>query len=292
MNLRDLEYLVAVADQGHFGRAAEACNISQPTLSMQIKKLETNLNVQVFERGNKSVRVTRIGELILIHARAALREAKEIRRIARSHQDPWSTELTLGIFPTLAPYLLPRIVPEIMKTYPNLKLRLVEDRTPNLIERLSNGDLDMAILALPVAGDHLMSKKLFTENFELAVPNKDPLASRTSVSQLDLANRSVMLLEDGHCLRDQALEICTLVGGRENQEFRGTSLETLRQMVSAGMGVTIMPELAVQPTSGITYVPFADNPAPSRTIGLTWRKDSGEDVRAEKIGGIIAAEAE
>lgn len=287
MNLRDYEYLVAVAEHGHFGRAAAACNVSQPTLSMQIRKLEEFLQIQIFERSNKSVRITRTGELILAHARAALREANEIRRIARHVQDPWTTELVLGIFPTLAPYLLPRIVPEIMKKYPGLKLHLVEDKTPNLLDQLKEGELDMALLALPLHDERFESRHLFEEDFYLAVPKTATLAAIRSIKQTQLAEQKLLLLEDGHCLRDQALEVCSLVGAAENQEFRATSLETLRHMVAAGMGITIMPELAATPTEGITYIPFA-KPVPTRTIGLVWRKDSSETMRVEGLSQIIS----
>lgn len=281
MNLRDLQYLTAVADLRHFGQAAARCNISQPTLSMQLKKLEETLGVQLFERNNKQVMVTPIGEEIAQHARHILREAQEIKEIAKTAQDPLAGEFRLGAFPTLAPYFLPLAVPAIRKKLPKLKLLLLEEKTEALLERLKAGTLDAALLALPIEKDGLETTLLFNDQFLLAVPLNHPLAKRKTILQNDIAHERLLLLEDGHCLRSQALEFCHMAGAEE-QEFRATSLETLRQMVAAGSGITLMPRMSMRKGDGIVYIPFAGN-APSRSIGLVWRKTSPRKPCIEAI---------
>lgn len=277
MNIRDLQYLAAVAENRHFGRAAEACNVSQPTLSMQLKKLEEYLGVQLFDRSRRRVAVTPAGEKVLRHARVILREVEEIREVARAAQDPLSGELRLGAFPTLAPYLLPRVVPEISKQLPNIRLLLVEEKTDDLIEMLEQGTLDAALLALPVGDDGLETAPLFEDRFLLAVPPGHHFAKKKSIKSEELADERLLLLEDGHCLRDQALDVCQMTGAAEQQDFRATSLETLRQMVASGVGITLIPELAKQDTDGIVYIPFK-NPPPSRTIGLVWRPGAAREA--------------
>ena len=273
MNLRDLQYLTAVADHEHFGKAARACNTSQPTLSMQLKKLEETLGVQLFERTNRQVMITPVGEEIAQRARRILREAEEIKAVAKTAQDPYAGEFRLGAFPTLAPYFLPQAVPAIRKKLPKLKLLLIEEKTESLVERLRAGTLDAALLALPVHEDALETMHLFDDAFLLAVPRGHPLAKRNTIRQSDIADERLLLLEDGHCLRAQALEVCSMTGASENQEFRATSLETLRYMVASGVGITLIPEMAMKKGDGIAYIPFA-RPAPSRSIGLAWRKSS------------------
>lgn len=277
MNIRDLQYLAAVAENRHFGRAAEACNVSQPTLSMQLKKLEEYLGVQLFDRSRRRVAVTPAGEKVLRHARVILREVEEIREVARAAQDPLSGELRLGAFPTLAPYLLPRVVPEISKQLPNIRLLLVEEKTDDLIEMLEQGTLDAALLALPVGDDGLETAPLFEDRFLLAVPPGHHFAKKKSIKSAELADERLLLLEDGHCLRDQALDVCQMTGAAEQQDFRATSLETLRQMVASGVGITLIPELAKQDADGIVYIPFK-NPPPSRTIGLVWRPGAAREA--------------
>jgi LysR family hydrogen peroxide-inducible transcriptional activator len=272
MNLRDLQYLAAVADHRHFGKAAQACNTSQPTLSMQLKKLEETLGVQLFERTSKHVMVTPIGEDIAERAQRILREAEGIKEAAKTAQDPYAGEFRLGAFPTLAPYFLPQAVPAISKKLPKLKLLLVEEKTEALLEGIKAGTLDAALLALPIEEDGLETAALFDDQFLLAVPRYHALAKRKTIRQSDLADERLLLLEDGHCLRAQALEVCHMTGAGE-QEFRATSLETLRHMVAAGSGITLIPKMAMQKGDGIVYIPFA-KPAPSRTIGLVWRKTS------------------
>jgi len=273
MNLRDLHYLVTVADTRHYGKAAEQCHVSQPTLSMQLKKLEETLGVQLFERTNKKVMITPVGEHIAERARKILQDAEAIKTIANMSQDPYAGEFRLGAFPTLAPYFLPLAVPAIRKKLPKLKLLLVEEKTESLVERLKAGTLDAALLALPLQEDGLETMPLFDDRFLLAVSRNHPLAKRKTIRQSDIMGERLLLLEDGHCLRAQALEVCSMTGASENQEFRATSLETLRHMVASGVGITLIPKMAMQKSDGIVYIPFA-KPAPLRTIGLVWRKTS------------------
>ncbi len=283
MNLRDLQYLIAVADLRNFSQAANQCCVSQPTLSNQIRKLEETLGVVVFERSNKRVMPTETGEQIISLARRVLREVDAMHDVAQSAQDPLAGKFRLGAFPTLSTYIFPSLVPKITAAMPQLRLVLVEEKTQTLLDRLKRGELDAALLALPVYDDQLVVRALFDDEFFLAVPPLHPLAKKKQAEQTDLSNSKLLLLEEGHCLRDQALEVCHRVGMEEEQDFRATSLETLRQMVKAGSGITFMPNIAIQPDeTGICYVPFK-KPAPYRTIGLVWRKTSARMAVIEKL---------
>ncbi len=277
MNLRDLQYLVALADHKHFGRAAAASFVSQPTLSTQIRKLEEELGVALVERTPRRVLLTEVGREIVARAREVLNETEQIRAIARRTRDPESGTVRLGIFPTLGPYLLPHVLGTLRERFPKLELLLVEEKTAEVLARLREGRLDAGILALPVHDDTLHAEFLFEEPFLLAVPEAHPLASRPALKLGDLENQHLLLLEDGHCLRDQALEVCHMSGADEKQGFRATSLETLRQMVAANVGVTLLPVLAVQPpvahTDNVHLTPFRGH-APSRRIAMFWRKSS------------------
>lgn len=277
MNLRDLRYLVALAEHKHFGKAADASFVSQPTLSTQIRKLEEELDVSLVERTPRKILLTEVGREIAQRARHVLDEVEQIRAIARRTKDPESGSLRLGIFPTLGPYLLPHVVPGLRQRFPRLELLLTEEKTEILLARLREGRLDAALLALPLHDDQLHAEVLFDEPFVLAVPIQHWLAKRTSLSIDDLASESLLLLEDGHCLRDQALDVCQLAGANERDGFRATSLETLRQMVAANVGVTLLPALAVRPpvaqSDAIHLLPFREHP-PSRRIALVWRKSS------------------
>ncbi|MDO5628378.1 MAG: LysR substrate-binding domain-containing protein [Mobilicoccus sp.] len=275
MNLRDLEYLVALAEHRHFGRAAAACYVSQPTLSTQVKKLETELGTPLIERGARGVLLTLAGEQVLERARSVLAGADDIRTIARRATDPRAGTLRLGVFPTLAPYLLPHVVPVLRRRLPDLRLLLVEEKTSALTEALHAGSIDAAVLAEPV-DDTVEKEPLFREHFVLAAPTGHDLARATGPIGTDaLSSADVLLLTEGHCMRDQALKVCTLVGATERDGFRATSLETLRHMVAAGAGVTLLPQLAVTPPvpayDGIVLRPFAD-PAPYRDLSLVWRR--------------------
>ena len=278
MNLRDLSYLVAVAEHRHFGRAAEACFVSQPTLSTQIKKLERELGVELVERNPRQITLTAAGEQVAERARVILQETDNIRGIAHRAQDPESGDLRLGLFPTLAPYLLPHVVQPVHVRFPKLELLLVEEKTEVLLDQLREGRLDAAVLSLPIDDALLHEELLFEEDFLLAVPDDHRLAAATEPVPVGvLADENILLLGEGHCFRDQALAVCRMAGVAERTGFRATSLETLRQMVTAGVGVTLLPALAVQPpvpaSEHLVLKRFAP-PVPSRVIALYWRRTS------------------
>jgi LysR family hydrogen peroxide-inducible transcriptional activator len=277
MNLRDLRYLVALAEHKHFGRAADASFVSQPTLSTQIKKLEDELDVALVERTPRKILLTEVGREIAARARHVLDEVDQIKAIARRTKDPESGRLRLGIFPTLGPYLLPHVVPGLRARFPRLELLLIEEKSEILLQRLREGRLDATLLALPLHDDQLHADVLFDEPFLLAVPTLHRLSRRKALSLEDLESESLLLLEDGHCLRDQALDVCRLAGANERDGFRATSLETLRQMVAANVGITLLPLLSVRPpvvqSEAIHVLPFRGE-APSRRIALVWRKSS------------------
>ena len=288
MNLRDLRYLVALADERHFGRAAERCFVSQPTLSAQIRKLEEYLGTPLVERQPRRVTLTETGLKIVERARRLLHEADAIVEIAKTDRDPLAGALKLALIPTVGPYLLPHIAGPLRRALPRLKLMLYEYQTAPLLERLRDGDIDLGILALPIPVDGLETATLYDEPFTLAVPANHELAERDRVKVDDLRGETLLLLEDGHCLRDQALEVCSRVRVNQDQDYRATSLETLRQMVAAGHGITLLPELAaatpVGTARGLKIKPFA-KPAPVRAIGAVWRKST---TRGKAIEAVIA----
>ena len=277
MNLRDLKYLVALADLRHFGKAADACFVSQPTLSTQIRKLEEELGVTLVERAPRKVMLTAAGQDVVQRARRIIADVDEMKEAARRSKDPEAGSLRLGVFPTLGPYLLPHVVPQLRKRFPQLELLLVEEKSDVLIQRLREGKLDAALLALPIHDDQLHAEFLFEEPFVLAVPENHPLSRRDALTLDELAEQRLLLLEDGHCLREQALDVCRLSGAHERTEFRATSLETLRQMVAANVGVTLLPTLAIKPpvarSDNIHLLRFADS-HPSRSIAMVWRRSS------------------
>lgn len=287
MNLRDLQYLVTVAELRHFGKAAERCHVSQPTLSMQIRKLEDYLGVEIFERTGRRVMVTTAGEQIVERAQVLLRDYEELQLTAKRLKDPSAGQYRLGAFPTLAPYLLPRIVPAIHAAYPHLRLLLVEEKTELLLGRLRRGQLDLALLALPVIGEDLEWCTLFDEPFHLAVSEHHPLANRRSVCGADLDAHPLLLLDEGHCLREQALEFCKLNAVEESREFRATSLATLMQMVSTDLGITLVPEMATHDAPrSLRFIAF-EAPAPHRSIGLVWRRGAGQRGFFELLAALI-----
>ncbi|MBN8728073.1 MAG: LysR family transcriptional regulator [Xanthomonadales bacterium] len=277
MNLRDLEYLVTLAEHRHFGRAAAASHVSQPTLSMQVRKLEEELGVALVERAPRKVLLTDAGREIVQRAREVMNEIEQIKAIARRTIDPESGSVRLGIFPTLGPYLLPHVVPRVRERFPRLELLLVEEKTEVVLKQLREGRLDAGILALPLHEPQLHQEFLFEEPFVLAVPEGHPLGRRKSLQLEDLSDQTLLLLEDGHCLRDQALEVCQLAGAGERTGFRATSLETLRQMVAAHVGITLLPVLATKPpiaaSDDIELIAFR-GAAPSRRIAMAWRRSS------------------
>ena len=274
MNLRDLHYLTMVAETGHFTKAAELCFVSQPTLSAQIKKLEDSLGIPLFERDNKHVRITKAGAEIVTLAKEILSKKKDIEDLAKTYQNPYAGSFVLGAFPTLAPFLFPKIAPDLQTQYPDMKLFLLEDKSPNLIEKCENGDIDLALLADPVVSDKLSSAPLFKEAFYVATSHQNPISQKKSISINDLRDENLLLLEEGHCLSDQALDVCTWVPKNQNTSFRATSIETLRQMVAISMGVTLMPEGAIKTGDhNIKYTPIHPK-TPYRHISLYWRKTS------------------
>ena len=286
MNLRDLRYFVALADTRHFGKAAERSFVSQPTLSAQIKKLETYLGVQLLERQPRKVTLTETGAKILPLARRILQESDEIVSLARNEHDPLSGKLKVALIPTIGPYLLPLVTRKLRKQLPRLKLMLYEHQTQPLLEKLRAGDIDLGILALPVPLDGLEARALYDESFTLAVPTNSPLAKKTSIKVDDLNGESLLLLEDGHCLRDQALDVCSHIDIKESEDYRATSLETLRQMVAAGLGITLLPELATRGPFGSGHgllVKQFVRPVPSRSVGAVWRKST---ARTEAIAAV------
>jgi LysR family hydrogen peroxide-inducible transcriptional activator len=249
MNLRDMKYIIAVAESRHFGRAAERCFVSQPTLSGQIKKLEEALGVTIFERTNRSVEVTPIGNTILEHARLLLEQADAIEQVARAHQDPLAGPLRIGAIPTLSPYLLPLILVPLKRRYPQLKLVLFEEITDSLLKRVQHHELDAALLATPVSDPDLAMLPLFDEPFWLAHPRKHPLYDKDEITETDLESIDLLLLSEGHCLTHQVMEVCHLVDrprDGEMADLRAASLETLLQLVGAGFGCTLVPALAIR----------------------------------------------
>lgn len=290
MNLRDLRYFVALADTRHFGRAAERSFVSQPTLSAQIKKLENHLGVQLVERQPRRVTLTDTGAKILPLARRILQESDEIVSLARNEHDPLSGRLNVGLIPTIGPYLLPLVIRKLRKRLPQLQLMLYEYQTQPLLEKLRSGDIELGILALPVAPDGLEVRELYTEPFHAALPGTSPLAKKTSIKLDDLTGENLLLLEDGHCLRDQALEVCNRIDIKESGDYRATSLETLRQMVAAGLGVTLLPELATRGPfgsgHGLIVKPFT-RPSPSRAVGAVWRRSSARGAAIDAVCDVI-----
>ena len=277
MNIRDLEYFAAVAELGHFRKAAERCFVSQPTLSGQLKKLEEELGVPLFERNARGAQLTPAGTGLLPYAKGILEQSRRLAEAARSLRDPRTGPLKIAVIPTLAPYLMPLVVPFTHKLHPDLDLFLSEMQTRDLLKAVSEGGMEAGLLALPIVQPGLAYEEIFTEPFYLAVPANHALARKASLSAEDLAGETLYLLEDGHCLKDQALEVCHQTGAHEHPYFRATSLETLRQMIGSGNGVTLMPWLAVNApisqAASIRYIPFKA-PSPSRKIALAWRKGS------------------
>jgi LysR family hydrogen peroxide-inducible transcriptional activator len=292
MTLQELKYLVALADHGHFGKAAESCFITQSTLSTQIKKLEDFLGVTLFDRSLKRVTPTPIGREILQAARNIVEEAERIRELAKHAQDPMVRTIHLGVIPTLGPYYLPHALTLVHKKHPGLRMLLREEMTPQILEHLIDGKLDAGLLALPVTDDSLRVEPLFYEPFYAALPAGHPLARRDVLKVADIMGEKLLLLDEGHCLRDQALDVCG-TGSRGREEVRATSLETLRQMVGMGLGLTLLPALSVdagprQNKKAVEIRPFK-SPPPGRTIALAWRKRAPFPGTFERLAATLKA---
>lgn len=290
MNLRDLDYICAVADHKHFGRAADACFVSQPTLSGQIKKLEIQLGVTLFERGHKNIRVTDIGEEIILIAREAREAAQRIKTVAAASQDPFAGTLSLGLIPTIAPYLIPSFVANVQTSLTNLAIHYSEDITERLVESLLSGTLDVAILATPPEDDSLAAIELYSEPFWLIFPNGHNLTHMNEVAMADVEESDILLLTEGHCFRDQALSICRSPQKRRQQNLRATSLETLINLVASGQGITLVPALAMRQSwlteSNLGSHKITDKGA-YRQIYLTYRKRFPQMKAVHALADII-----
>ena len=290
LKLKDLRYLVAVADTRHFGQAAARCFVSQPTLSAQLKKLEEYLGVQLIERHPRRIALTEAGTQVVARARRIIEASDEIVSLTALRRDPLSGRLRVALLPTIGPYLLPLVAARIRKKLPRIELMLYEYQTGPMLDHLQAGDIDMGILALPVPADGLVDRTLFDEPFVVAVPENHALGARKSLKTSDLNGETLLLLEDGHCLRDQALDVCSHSQVQEKQDFRATSLETLRQMVASGGGITLLPQLASTGAyghaRGVAIVPFA-KPAPVRHIGALWRKTSAKQEAIQAVCDVI-----
>ena len=279
MTLTELRYIVAVARERHFGRAAEACFVSQPTLSVAIKKLEEELEVKIFERGASEVSVTALGEALVRQAQVVIEQAQSLREMARHGQNPLAGPLRLGIIYTIGPYLLPELTRQVIERTPQMPLILQENFTARLLEMLRAGELDCAIMAEPFPDTGLAVAPLYDEPFMVAVPRTHPLAKRKRISAEELKQETMLLLGTGHCFRDHVLEVCPEYARFSSEaegirkSFEGSSLETIKYMVAAGMGVTVVPQLSVpaEKQPHIVYVPFAA-PVPTRRVVLAWRR--------------------
>ncbi len=281
--LRQLKYLVAVAEHRHFGRAAEECLVTQSTLSAGLRELEDLLGTTLVSRGKRQATLTPVGEEVVERARTLLRAADELVDAAQAGGKPLSGLLRLGVIPTVAPYLLPRALPALRHAYPDLRLYLREEQTARLVELLARRRLDGAVIALPYATAGLEAMVMGDDALLIACPEHHPFAARPGIAGSELAGQRLLLLEDGHCLRNHALTACGLLPGQANEDLQATSLSTLLQMVAGGLGLTLVPRLAVDVETrrepGLAVVPFSDDP-PRRQIALIWRPDS---VRAADL---------
>ena len=292
LTFKQMRYFEALARHGHFGRAADACAITQPALSMQIKELEAALGTPLFERSARQIRLTGFGEVFALRVRGILRSVEELEDLARSARDRLAGRLRIGVIPTVAPYLLPTIIRQLSQLYPGLDLNLRETVTPKLLQELMEGRLDTAIVALPVSEHSLTEMALFTENFVLvraATETGKPVPSRENLREMRL-----LLLEEGHCFRDQALSFCDIPSTRSRELLDGSSLTTLVQMVGAGIGVTLIPEMAVPVETRSARVSVArfKEPQPARTIGMIWRKTSPLASQLHQVATVVRQSAE
>jgi len=271
--IRQLEYLVALDEEKHFARAAERCHVSQPTLSMQLLSLEERLGAKLIERRKKETLLTPLGAQVLTKAQAILQNRDEIRQLCKSAEKPMATPIVLGAIPTIAPYYMPQLLPQIQKEFPELKLYLKEEQTAVLLESLHKGLVDVALLALPTGDKRLAEAFVFDEPFVVALPGSHALLNKKVLTVEDVTATNLMLLEEGHCLRDQALDVCHMTTAQGDVDFKASSLETLKQMVAQGLGVTLLPQKAVRKGDGYAVREFASG-NPHRRIGLVWRKSN------------------
>ena len=287
VTLKQFRYFEALARHGHFGRAAEASAITQPALSMQIKELEDTLGAQLFERGARQVRLTPLGSELAVRVRDILRSVDEIGDLARASDDRLVGRMRIGVIPTIAPYLLPRVIQSLGKQHPDLDIYMRETVTPKLIQELTEGRLDTAIVALPVSEPSLSEVALFDEDFVLVRPEADKDAAIPNKEKL--REMRLLLLEEGHCFRDQALSFCDMGTSQPREMLDGSSLSTLVQMVSSGIGVTLLPEMAlpVETRSADVSVHRFPKPQPSRTIGMVWRKSTPLAGQLQQVANVV-----
>ncbi|MEO6352252.1 MAG: hydrogen peroxide-inducible genes activator [Burkholderiaceae bacterium] len=292
MTLTELKYIVAVAREKHFGHAAEACFVAQPTLSVAIKKLEDELGVVIFERGGAEISVTPLGGKIVAQAELVLEQTAAIKEIAKQNKDPLAGPLRLGIIYTIAPYLLPPLVGTMIEQVPQMPLVLQENFTVRLLELLRQGELDAAIMALPIPDQGLMVQPLYDEPFVVALPKHHRWADRSSITAAELKSETMLLLGNGHCFRDQVLEVCpemsrySSAGDGIARTFEGSSLETIRHMVASGIGITVLPQASVPDMNAkngmLRFIPF-EQPMPSRRVVIAWRKSFTRSLAIEAV---------
>lgn len=287
LTIKQFKYFEALAKEGHFGRAADACSISQPALSMQIKDLEDTLGSELFERSPKQVRLTSFGESFALRVRDILSSIDELSEFARVSQNSFLSKLRLGVIPTIAPYLLPKIIGNLTYLHPSLDIQIRETQTNKLIQELEEGRLDAAILALPISESAFTEVALFEENFVLVRNKADEHKPTPDADKL--REMRLLLLEEGHCFRDQALSFCNINTGLPREGLEGSSLSTLVQMVGAGIGVTLIPEMAVpvETRSADVSVTHFKEPRPKRTIGMIWRKSTSMGEQLAEIAKIV-----
>ncbi|WP_317203248.1 hydrogen peroxide-inducible genes activator [Janthinobacterium sp.] len=298
MTLTELKYIVAVAREKHFGHAAERCHVAQPTLSVAIKKLEDELGVVLFERGGAEISVTPLGAQIIAQAEHVLEQTAAIKELAKQNKDPLAGPLRLGVIYTIGPYLLPSLVTQMIAKVPQMPLILQENFTVRLVELLRQGELDVAIMALPLPEHGMSMLPLYDEPFVVAMPKQHPWTARRSIPAADLKSENMLLLGNGHCFRDQVLEVCPEMARFSSTEngmqrtFEGSSLETIRHMVASGIGLTVLPRASVpdmQSRDGLLQFRPFDNPVPSRRVVMVWRKSFTRKAAIDALVEAVAA---
>lgn len=284
MNIRDLEYLIALADFKHFRKAADACHVSQPTLSGQIRKLEDELGTILLERTSRKVLFTQAGLMLVEQAKSVLREVKILKEMASNQGKEMSGPILIGVIPTLGPYISPIILPRLKASFPDLDIYIYEVQTSQLIEQLESGQLDCGIVAFTQACEPFIQVPIFNETMVLAVPSVHPWAKGERIALSRLRDQALLMLDSGHCLRTHSMDYCSSIGAKENPRFRASSLETLRNMVAANVGMALMPELATKLTApeGLCYLHFSE-PEPYRAVGLIYRPGSPLRQRYERL---------
>lgn len=286
MNIRDLEYLIALAEYKHFRRAAESCNVSQPTLSGQIRKLEDELGTILLERTSRKVLFTQAGLTLVEQAKVVLREVKVLKEMASNQGKEMSGPLHVGVIPTLAPYISPIIIPALKRDFADLELYIYELQTNQLLDQLESGQLDCGIISFVKESESFIEVPIFNEEIKLVIPAQHPWATFEKINIDLLKNQELLFLDGGHCLRTHTLDYCLSIGAKENPHFKAANLETLRNMVAANVGIALIPELAAKPSDNVKYLSFED-PKPFRSVGMVYRPGSPLRVRYERLATAI-----